>query len=153
MADGVHACVCVYIYTSVLSWLNSRSAGTNYNEPRLVGRESAMFSFLCPVVYRPFYRGYPPPSRLATLEADLVPHPPPHPRHLPRPLLYSSPPESQWRYLRRDCPPHLLSHGICLQCEIRLRWGEKNFSFLKPGQKERLENLTERYLPPYCVRG
>jgi len=82
MADGACVCVCV------LSWLNSRSAGTNYNEPRLVGRESAMFSFLCPVVYRPFYRGHPFPSspllfhslgsplRLTTLELDLLLHPP-----------------------------------------------------------------------------
>lgn len=93
MADGACVCVCV------LSWLNSRSAGTNYNEPRLVGRESAMFSFLCPVVYRPFYRGHPfppsflpprystlssPLSRLTTLEPDLLlrpssPSAPPNP--------------------------------------------------------------------------
>lgn len=110
----VCGCVCACVHTRAeLSWLNSRSAGTNYNEPRLVGRESAMFSFLCPVVYRPFYRGHPlplvsllflslPPSSLpsrtpcslvplAVLERDLL---------STAPLAPSSPsPESQRRYL------------------------------------------------------
>lgn len=152
MADG--ACV----YVCVLSWLNSRSAGTNYNEPRLVGRESAMFSFLCPVVYRPFYRGHPfPPSSLPppAIPLSRSPFPSSHhprtrsptasPRHPPHPRIPTTIP-------RRDCPPRLLSHGICLQCGIR-PGEEKNFSFLKPGQKKRLENLGEmRGAAPYCVR-
>lgn len=151
MADGVHACVCVYIHTSVLSWLNSRSAGTNYNEPRLVGRESAMFSFLCPVVYRPFYRGHPPPSRLATLEADLAPHP-------TSPAPSPSPSISLPLRIPVTIPPTRLSSTPPLPRDLLTMrnppaGGEKNFSFLKPGQKERLENLPERYLAPYCAGG
>lgn len=130
MADGACVCVCM------LSWLNSRSAGTNYNEPRLVGRESAMFSFLCPVVYRPFYRGHPPPpspprSPLpvphSCLRLPFSSHYPqtrsptafPPPRHPLHPRIPATIP-------RRDCPPRLLSHGICLQCGIRP--GEKKIS-------------------------
>lgn len=41
--------LCVFL--CMLSWLNSCSTETNYNEARLVGRESAMFSFLCPSLY------------------------------------------------------------------------------------------------------
>lgn len=130
----VYTYINIYIYIYVLSWLNSRSAGTNYNEPRLVGRESAMFSFLCPVVYRPFYRGHPPPSLVSPPSRPISCH---IPRHLPRPLLYPLPlPNPKRRYLRRDCPPHFLFHGICLQCEIRLRGEKKKFQLFETGTKE-----------------
>lgn len=43
---GPDRSLCVFL--CMLSWLNSCSTETNYNEARLVGRESAMFSFLCP---------------------------------------------------------------------------------------------------------
>lgn len=138
------SCVCVhlYIYVYVLSWLNSRSAGTNYNEPRLVGRESAMFSFLCPVVYRPFYRGHPPPSlRLATLEADLVPHPPSTfraPSLYPLPLPNPSDDTSDATVLHTSSPT-----GFACNAKSACGRRKKNFSFLKPGQKKRLENLGE----------
>lgn len=49
---GAAGPLCVFL--CVLSWLNSCSTETNYNEARLVGRESAMFSFL---------RSLPPPPR------------------------------------------------------------------------------------------
>lgn len=147
MADGVHACVCVhlykyiYIYIYVLSWLNSRSAGTNYNEPRLVGRESAMFSFLCPVVYRPFYRGHPPPSLVSPPSRPISCH---IPRHLPRPLLYPLPlpnPSDD----TSDATVLHTSSSTGFACNAKSACGgrKKNFSFLKPGQKKRLENLGE----------
>lgn len=43
---GIHVGGPLCVFLCVLSWLNSCSTETNYNEARLVGRESAMFSFL-----------------------------------------------------------------------------------------------------------
>jgi hypothetical protein len=154
MAACGRACVRV----CVLSWLNSRSAGTNYNEPRLVGRESAMFSFLCPVVYRPFYRGRPPRRRRPRCYTPpppthcepevLLPQPPPpvlppalRVRSAPAcgaPPRAERPPSHPGRIPatipRRNCPPRLLSHGICLQCGIRAR-GRKKCQLFESGTK------------------
>lgn len=157
MADGACVCVCV------LSWLNSRSAGTNYNEPRLVGRESAMFSFLCPVVYRPFYRGHPfppssfpprystlsiPLSRLTTLKPDLL-------LRLPSPLASSAPPNPN-----DDTSTRLSSTPPLPRDLLTMRnppGGGKKFQLFETGTKEaarksgrnawrRIACATKRYI-------
>lgn len=126
MADGVHACVCVCTYIR-LYWAGSTLAPQELitTNPGLLAERVQCFRSCaqwCTVRFTAatLLRLVSPPSRPISCRI-------PPPRHLPRPLLYPSPSESQWRYLRRDCPPHLLSHGICLQCEIRLR-GEKKIS-------------------------
>lgn len=60
----------VFSSLCMLSWLNSCSTETNYNEARLVGRESAMFSFLRPF-RRPFYRLLHPRRNPATAPLSL----------------------------------------------------------------------------------
>lgn len=151
MADGAYVCVCV------LSWLNSRSAGTNYNEPRLVGRESAMFSFLCSVVYRPFYRGYPFPSFSfpLPLAISLSRTPPPFSSRHPRTrsptasldTLHIPPNPNDDTSTRLSSTPPLPRDLLTMR---NPSGGGKKFQLFETGTKEAARKSGRN--APYCVR-
>lgn len=89
-STGRPLCFCL----CMLSWLNSCSTETNYNEARLVGRESAMFSFLCPL-RRPF-------------------SPCPRPRRIPLPSpVHPSVPSVPTTIRQRPCSGNRAPHTRC----------------------------------------
>jgi len=91
---------------------------------------------------RPRCYSFPSVTLRPSVSPILPPQPPPTPSRPPPPspgtLACRTPPSLPGRIPatipRRDCPPRLLSHGICLQCGIRAR-GRKKFQLFESGTK------------------